>query len=88
MRDVDCDVGEEYEVLIQDNDFRIIKDPGDASGSMIQHHCDNPLKSDDMYCDLPRGWHYCWAGDRECTGCAAPVPSRVLGFLKLMAWER
>jgi hypothetical protein len=88
MRDVDTEGGDTYDVLIQDNNFRIIRDPGSRIHQMIQHHCDNPNGTDETYCDPQRGWYYCWHGERTCSGCDAPVPSQVLGFITLIDWER
>ena len=88
MHDIDTEAGEEYDVLIQDKDFRVIKDPQSHHKYMVQHHCDNPLNTDDLYCDLRRGWYFCWNGEKTCAGCAALVPPEVTGFVTLLTWER
>ncbi len=88
MIDVDCEAGGTYDVLLLDGEFRLVRDPQFDHECMIQHHCDNPLDTDEMYCDLERGWHYCWIAQQACAGCEVEVPVAILGLKHLFMWER
>ncbi len=87
MIDVDCEAGGAYDVLLQDGEFRLVRDPQFYHECIVQHHCDNPLNTEKTYCDLEQGWHYCWAREETCTACGVEVPVPILGLKTLHHWE-
>ncbi len=75
------------DVLIEIGDFRIVKEyEGDDQSAIVQHHCNNRLKTSGLYCDTKAGWYYCWEGERECMGCAAPTSDEITGLHVLYQW--
>jgi hypothetical protein len=75
-------------VLIRIGDFRIVNHSFSLTSCIIQHHCDNPLKTGKSLCDPKNKWYYCWDDGRKCAGCDVPVPDEVTGLRMLHRWKR